>query len=129
MKKIILVAVVGMSIFATSLSNAQSNPVAAAQTSERGTIDLNVKTYEDMKFRLFVQNLSERSYVAIKRATGEVLYSEYVAKPGAYSKMFDLSNLPDGNYTFVVENSDATAQKAFAIKTETTRSLVALNVK
>lgn len=129
MKKIILVAVVGMSVFATSLSNAQSNTVAIANTSERGAVDLNVQTYKGMKFRLFVPNLSEHARVAIKRESGEILYSEYVSKSGVYTKMFDLSNLADGNYTFVVENNDATAEKAFAIKTETTRTLVALNSK
>ncbi len=127
MKKIILVAVVGMGVFATSLSNAQTNHVVVAQTSERGTVDLNVQTYKDMKFRLFVNNLSEHAHVAIKRESGEVLYSEYVSKPGVYTKMFDLSNLADGNYAFVVESNDATAEKAFAIKTETTRTLIALN--
>lgn len=129
MKKIILVAAVGMSIFATSLSNAQTNTVAVTQTSEHGTVDLNVQTYKNMKFRLFVKDLSEHAYVAIKRESGEVLYSEYISKPGVYTKMFDLSNLADGNYTFVVENNDATAEKPFAIKTETTRTLIALNNK
>lgn len=129
MKKIILVAAVGMGVFATSLCNAQTNNVAVAQTSERGTIDLSVKAYKDMKYRLFVGKLSEHSHIAIKRESGEVLYNEYIAKAGVYSKIFDLSNLADGNYTFVVESNEASAEKAFAIKTETTRTLTPISAK
>ena len=122
MKRIILVAAVWMGVSAASVVSANNNvSTSAIEVSKDGSVDMNVETFKDMKFRLSVKNLTNRSYIAIKRATGEVLYSEYANKTDEYSKVFDLSNLLDGSYVFVVETMEGTVEKPFTIRTETTR--------
>lgn len=126
MKRIILVAAVWMGVSAANLATANTiSP--ATETSTDATVDVRLETFKDMKFKLTVKNLSNRSYIAIKRATGEVLYTEYASKTENYSKVFDLSNLADGKYTFLVETGNGTKEKPFTITTETTRTVTAVS--
>lgn len=126
MKRIILVAAVWMGVSAANLVTANTiNPSTELRTD--ATVDVSVETFKDMKFKLTVKNLSNRSYIAIKRATGEVLYSEYAGKTENYTKVFDLSNLSDGKYTFVVETGNGNMEKPFTITTETTRTVTAVS--
>ncbi len=126
MKRIILVAAVWMGVSAANLATANTiSPSTEVRTD--ATVDMSVETFKDMKFKLTVKNLTNRSYIAIKRATGEVLYSEYASKTENYSKVFDLSNLSDGKYTFVVETGNGNSEKPFTITTETTRTVTAIS--
>lgn len=126
MKRIILVAAVWMGVSAANLATANTiNPSTELRTD--GTVDMNLETFNGMKFKLTVKNLSDRSYIAIKRSTGETLYSEYASKTESYTKVFDLSNLSDGDYTFVIETANGNLQKPFTISTETTRTVTAIN--
>ncbi len=121
MKRIILVAAVWMGVSTANTITAKTTDRAAIEVREEGTVNMTVKTYKDMKFRLTVQDLTSRLYVAIKNASGEVLYSEYARETENYSKIFDLSNLADGSYAFVVETDKGRAEKTFTINTEITR--------
>ncbi len=121
MKRTILIAAVWMGVSAASTITAKNTDRATIEVREEGTVNMTVKTYKDMKFRLTVQDLTTRLYVAIKSSTGDVLYNEYARETENYSKIFDLSNLPDGEYAFVVETDNGRAEKAFMIDTKTTR--------
>lgn len=121
MKRIILIAAVWMGVSAASTITAKNTDRAAIEVREEGSVNMTVKTYKDMKFRLTVQDLTSRLYIAIKSTSGEVLYSEYARETENYSKVFDLSNLADGSYAFVVETDKGRAERAFMINTETTR--------
>ena len=121
MKRITLIAAVWMGVSAASTITAKSTESTSTEVRTEGTVDMSVKTYKDTKFRLTVLNVSSRLYVAIKSASGEVLYSEYAGKTENYSKIFDLSNLADGEYIFVAETDKGKAEKAFTINTKTTR--------
>ncbi len=121
MKRIILIAAVWMGVSAANTVTAKTTDRAAIEVREEGTVNMTVTTYKDMKFRLTVQDLTSRLYIAIKNAAGDVLYSEYARQTENYSKVFDLSNLADGEYAFVVETDKGRAEKAFTINTETTR--------
>jgi hypothetical protein len=121
MKKTILIAAVWMGVSAASFATTLATNSATVEVRDDKKIELNVETFKDMKFKLSVKNVTNRSYIAIKKATGEVLYSEYTGKAENYSKVFDLSNLLDGEYLFVVETNDGYAEKPFSITTETTR--------
>ena len=126
MKRIILVAAVWMGVSAANLANANTiNPSTELRTG--GAVDMSLETFKGMKFKLTVKNLSNRSYIAIKRSTGEVLYSEYAAKSENYTKVFNLSNLADGKYTFVVETGNGSVERPFEISTETTRTVTAVS--
>ncbi len=121
MKRIVLVAAVWMGVSAANTITAKNVDRTTIEVREEGTVNMTVKTYKDMKFRLTVQDLTSRLYIAIKNASGETLYSEYARETENYSKIFDLSNLSDGSYAFVVETDKGRAEKAFTINTETTR--------
>lgn len=121
MKRTFLAVAVVMGVstanFATTVKNTTS-----IEVREEGKVDLNIETFKDLKFKLSMNKLTGRSYIAIKSANGEILYSEYTTPSmESYSKVFDLSNLLDGKYAFVVETSKGRAEKPFEIKTETTR--------
>ena len=126
MKRVILVAAVWMGVSAANLATASTiTPTTELRTD--GALDMNLETFKGMKFKLTVKNLSNRSYIAIKRSTGETLYSEYASKTENYTKVFDLSNLADGKYAFVVETGNGTVEKPFTITTETTRTVTAIS--
>ncbi|MPR34253.1 hypothetical protein [Salmonirosea aquatica] len=128
MKRIILVAAVWMGVSAANLATANSiNPSTEVRTD--GTVDMSVETFKDMKFKLTIKNLSNRSYIAIKRSTGETLYSEYASKTESYTKVFDLSNLADGKYAFVIESGNGNIEKPFTISTETTRTVTPISAE
>ncbi|WP_373514336.1 hypothetical protein [Persicitalea sp.] len=129
MKRIILVAAVWMGVSAASTITAKNIAPTSTEVREEGTVNMTVKTYKDMKFRLTVQDLTSRLYVAIKNASGEVLYSEYARGTENYSKIFDLSNLADGAYAFVVETDKGRAEKTFIINTETTRVVTSVSAE
>ncbi|GHB88433.1 hypothetical protein GCM10007390_50690 [Persicitalea jodogahamensis] len=114
---------------ANTVSAKNTTDRAAIEVREEGTVNMTVKTYKDMKFRLTVQDLTSRLYIAIKNSSGEVLYSEYARETENYSKIFDLSNLSDGEYAFVVETDKGKAEKAFTVNTETTRSVTTVSAE
>ncbi|HEV7350776.1 hypothetical protein [Telluribacter sp.] len=124
MKKtyIVLAVLMGVSIANLALANDTTNKV---EVREDVTVELTVEAAKDLKFRLSAQNLPSRAYIAIRNKEGQVLYSEYTGKTDKFSKIFDLSNLADGTYTFVVETSNGYVAKPFEIKTEVTRVVTA----
>jgi hypothetical protein len=124
MKRTILVAAVVMGVSTANFANAFNINNNTIEVRGDRTIEMSVETFEGLKFKLSVNNLPARSYIAIKSETGEVLYSEYTSgNSESYLKVFDLSNLLDGKYSFVVETSKGLASKPFSIKTETTRTV------
>lgn len=129
MKKTILIAAVWMGVSAATFATTTTNNNTAIEVRDGKTVDMSLESFKDMKFKLSVKNVSGRSYIAIKKATGEVLYSEYTGKTEEYSKVFDLSNLLDGEYLFVVDTNNGYVEKPFSIKTETTRVVTPISSK
>lgn len=80
----------------------------------------------DLKFKLTLDNVKERSSLIIKDSFGSIVYSTNIPKSENYSKIFDLSNLVDGNYSFIVNNGTEIIAKPFAISTETKRQVTAV---
>ncbi|NIJ51921.1 hypothetical protein [Dyadobacter arcticus] len=118
MKKVILTIAVLVGVSAANLS------VASDKVKENSSIEL-VSTGE-LKFKLTLGNVTERSSVVIKDFGGDVVYSTSIPKSENYSKIFDLSNLSDGNYTFVISNGNEVSTKPFSISTETKRQVIAV---
>lgn len=90
MKKVIRTGVMILAIFATVSSYA--NKVSYA------SIEKNIK-----KTTLTLNNLKRGHQLIIKDAHGIVLYKEYIKDSGQYSKGFDLTSLPNGNYYFELD--------------------------
>lgn len=86
------------------------------------TSELQLKALTDLKFRITVDNVEEKSYIIIKSSAGETLHSETISKSESFNKIFDLSNLPDGNYTFELTTGGQKSTKPFEITTKTKRT-------
>ncbi|WP_248724681.1 hypothetical protein [Seonamhaeicola sp. ML3] len=52
---------------------------------------------------LTIENVKEGNLLFIKDVYGSVLYKEVIEQTGLYTKGFDLTALPDGNYSFELE--------------------------
>lgn len=128
MKKTYIVLAVLMGVSTANLAIAKDTPKKVV-VREEATVELTVEAAKDLKFRLSAQNLPSRAYIAIRNEEGRILYSEYAGKTDRFSKIFDLSNLADGTYTFVVETSSGYVAKPFEIKTEVTRVVTASTSK
>jgi hypothetical protein len=82
--------------------------------------DLKVTAIEGLKFKVSANNLSQGAMLIIKSNSGDILYKTAL-NDLSYSKVFDLSSLPDGNYSWVVTSKGENTVKEFEIKTETVR--------
>jgi hypothetical protein len=80
----------------------------------------------ELKFKLAFDNVKEKSSVVIKDEFGAVLYSAALPKSESYSKIFDLSGLADGSYSFVINNGSEVTVKPFEIATQTKRLVTAV---
>ena len=121
MKKSFLFIAVLVGVSAANVSVA-NNGLKIVDLTVNASSDLNVKALEGLKFKLTAENLQNKSYITIKNAEGEVVYNEFAGKSEVFSKVYDLSSLPDGNYTFVVNNGKETIEKPFTISTEVKRT-------
>lgn len=124
MKKLFVTLAVLMGVSAASRVEAKDGlkivDVKEVLTSE----NVDLTALAGMKFRLTFDKLQHKSYIAIKDTNGETLYSEYAKQTGAYSKAFDLSNLTDGKYTFIIINGSERIEKPFEISTNVKRSVI-----
>lgn len=127
MKKLVMAVAVLMGVSTANVSVASDGMNVNTFTNFTPGSDLNVKALNGMKFILTLDNIQKKAYIAIKDSNGEILFSEYVAKTTNYTKVFDLSSLADGNYSFVVTNGTETSEKPFEISTEVKRSLKSSN--
>jgi hypothetical protein len=119
MKKLILTVAVLVGVSAANLA------VAGEKVSNNAAA-IELVSSTDLKFKLTLDNVKERSSVVIKDSDGIVVYSTSIPKSEKYTKIFDLSNLLDGNYNFVVNNGGEVTKKPFAIATETKRLVTAV---
>lgn len=119
MKKTIMAVALMMGVSAATIANDDMKIVEVVNFE---TTDLNVKALEGLKFRLSVNNVEKRTLISVVNEDKEVLFSEYAAIDGSYSKVFDLSNLSDGKYSFVLRSGGEKVAKEFQIKTTTKRT-------
>lgn len=64
----------------------------------------NIKTSEITEFTF--NDVMEGSTLQLKDSKGSILYSESIKNSGSYTKDFDLTNLPDANYYFEIDNQE-----------------------
>ena len=120
MKKTILAIAVLVGVSTASFS------FAGEKVSNTSAAAIELVSADNLTFRLKLDSVKEKSSVTIKDENGTVLYSSAIPKSENYSKVFDLSNLLDGNYTFIVNNGTEITEKPFVIATETKRLVTAV---
>jgi hypothetical protein len=119
MKKLILSVAVLVGVSAANLS-------VAGDKVANNAASIELVSSSDLKFKLTLDSVKERSSVVIKDGDGSVVYSSAIPQSEKYTKIFDLSNLLDGNYSFVVNNGGDITSKPFSIATETKRLVTAV---
>lgn len=55
------------------------------------------------KTALTIKNVKEGDLLSIKNNKGIIVYKELIQSSGTYKKGFDLTELPDGNYSFEID--------------------------
>ena len=110
MKKVILAIAVLMSV---------STAVFSFNGEEANKSSVELVADSELRFKLALENVKEKSSLVIKDNFGQILYSANLPKTENYSKIFDLSGLADGNYSFVINNGKEVTVKPFEIATET----------
>ncbi|WP_405294096.1 hypothetical protein [Algibacter sp. Ld11] len=64
--------------------------------------EVSIKNEAD-KTSLTLTDVKKGNLLSIKDENGIVLYKEFIQKSGSYTKGFDLTELPDGDYLFEVD--------------------------
>ena len=109
MKQIIKNSLVLVVLFATMISYA--NEIVTNENDDATNVTLN--------------NVTEGSVLSIKDVDGLILYKETIQVSGDYSKKFDLTSLPDGNYIFELDKNFEIKSIPFNVK----RNIVDLNIE
>ncbi len=103
MKKVIKNSIVFALFFTTLLSFAND-------------FEKEVNDVKDNITNLTINNVSEGSILWIKDHNGLLIYKELIEKSGDYSKGFDLTALPNGDYSFELEKEVAIRIIPFEVK-------------
>ena len=73
-------------------------------SSQANDLDITFKEKERTVTNLHFDNVKQGSVLTIIDKNGLVLYNESIKKTGDYSKGFDLTTLPDGDYFFELDS-------------------------
>ena len=75
-----------------------------AATGSAKDTKLNITANAEKSVTIEMDMQSAKQYLSIVDKDGVTFYTENIENANAYSKKFDLQNLPDGNYFLKVEN-------------------------
>lgn len=129
MKKLALVLVLASTIVTATATRGMAQAKAAAGTPAAGKIsstatvtNLSVQDMGSLRFKLAFENpLRQKTKIYLLDKDSNVLFDEFTYGDAQYIRAFNLSNLVDGEYTFVVESGKEKLTKDFAITTQTLR--------
>lgn len=123
MKKIIITVALLIGASAATPSFAENGRKIVNVIEIKEVNDVSIKPLQNMKFKLVLSNTQERTEVSLINGDGNVLFNEYATSTEGYKKVFDLSNLSDGSYSFVIRTGSEKTVKTFEITTNLKRSV------
>lgn len=127
MKKLALVLALATATATEGMAQAKaaSGTPAAGKISSTATVtNLSVQDMGSLRFKLAFENpLRQKTKIYLLDKDSNVLFDEYTYGNTQYVRAFNLSNLVDGEYTFVVESGKDKMKKDFAITTKTLRGV------
>ncbi|MFD2521749.1 hypothetical protein [Emticicia soli] len=104
--------------FAQKNSSTSNGKVSAVET----VANLSVKDLGGLRFKLSFENpTKQKAQIYLVDNDRTVFYNEYAAGDAQYAKAFNLNNLADGEYTFVVETPTEKVSQNFVIRTQINR--------
>lgn len=118
-----VLAVVFTLTIATTEGMAQAKVASGKVTStEKNT--LSVQDLGSLRFKLAFENPSkQKTKISLVDKENNLFFADYPSNDVQYVKAFDLSNLVDGEYTFVVELGTEKLKKDFVITTQSLRGI------
>lgn len=126
MKKLALVLALATTIVSVSFTQwmGQAKAASGKISSIANFTNLSVQDMGSLRLKLAIENpLRQKTKIYLMDKDNNVLFDEYSLSSMKYIKFFDLSNLADGNYTFVVVSSKDKMKKDFSISTKTLRDV------
>lgn len=122
MKKLALVLALATATATQGMAQAKA---ASGKISSTATLtNLSVQDMGSLRFKLAFENpLRQKTKIYLLDKDSNVLFDEYTYGDTQYVRAFNLSNLVDGEYTFVVESGKDKMKKDFAITTKTLRGV------
>ncbi len=109
---------------ATTESIAQTKAVSGKVSSTEKVTNLSVEDLGSLRFKLAFENpLKQKAKITLIDKENNVFYSDYSTGDTQYVKAFDLTNLLDGEYSFVIASGNEKLTKEFVIKTQTFRGI------
>lgn len=122
MKK--LAIVLGLALVSSSAVMAQTKVASGKVSSTEKVTNLSVQDLGSLRFKVAFENPArQKAQIYLLDTDNNVYFNDYATGDAQYVKAFDLSNLADGKYTFVVASGSDKFTKEFAIKTETFRGI------
>ena len=107
---------------------AQAKATSGKISSIAKVSNLSVEDMGSLRFKLAFENpLRQKTKIYLLDKDNNVLFDEYASGNAQYVRAFNLSNLIDGEYTFVVESGKDRLTKDFAISTKTFRGISLAN--
>ena len=126
MKKLALVLALATATATEGL--AQTKATSGKVSSSEKVGNLNVHDLGSLRFKLAFENpLRQKTQIYLLDKNNDVFFNEYATGTAQYVRAFNLSNLADGEYTFVVESGNDKLKKTFEIKTQTFRAISLAN--
>jgi hypothetical protein len=107
---------------ATTEGFAQTKASGKVSTTKASTLD--VQDMGNLRFKLAFENPSkQKAKISLLDKDNEIFFYDYTISDAQYVKAFNLSNLADGKYTFVVQTGSEKLTKEFVIRTQTFRGI------
>jgi len=98
--------------------------VAVGKVTSTEKSSLSVQDLGSLRFKLTFENPSkQKTKISLIDSENNVFYYDYPSNDVQYVKAFDLSNLLDGEYTFLVELGTEKLKKDFVITTKSFRGI------
>lgn len=107
---------------ATTEGMAQTKATGKVVSTEKNV--LSVQDLGSLRFKVAFENPSkQKTKISLVDKESNVFFYDYPSNDAQYVKAFDLSNLLDGEYTFVVEVGTDKLKKDFVITTQSSRGI------
>ncbi len=102
----------------------QTKAIAEKVSTSDKVSDLSVQDMGNLRFKLSFENpLRQKTQIYLLDKNNDVFFNEYANGNAQYVRAFNLSNLADGEYTFVIESGKEKMTKEFVISTQTFRGV------
>ena len=123
-KNIIKAIAVVLTIATTTSQGTAQTIISAEKVTSIEKNSLSVQDLGSLRFKLTFENSNkQKTKISLVNKENNVFFCDYTTDDAQYVKAFDLSNLIDGEYSFLVEYGTEKLKKDFVITTKSFRGI------